>query len=390
MRIGRLSVLLAALGVATLTGASPAVAGAGKLVYAFAVPPDGENPAGNLVALGGAFYGATGGGGTADLGTIYKIDLVTGTETVIYSFTGGSDGAGPFAGPIAFRGALYGTTYKGGAHGYGTVFRVDPGTGAETIVYSFRGGGDGELPQAALLNVGGLLYGTTAYGGQGDHGRCGCGTVFVVDPATGVERVIHSFQGGSDGAEPVASLIDVAGTLYGTTTSGGTYGTVFRVDPKSGAESVVHTFSGLDGAAPTASLIYLHGDLFGTTLYGGVGYDGGYGTVFALNPATGVTRVLYRFTSITDGVDPMGGLLYHDGLLYGTTEAGSGGDGGTVFTINPVSGAETNLLELASIGADASQSSLIAVGGTLLGTSLGGGSLCPNGYGCGTIFAFTP
>lgn len=124
--------------------------------------------------------------------------------------------------------------------GCGTVFSVNPKTGAQTVVYSFLGRTDGKDPNANLIDVNGTLYGTTYNGGG--HNSClfGCGTVFSVNPGTGAETVIHSFGRNTDGTKPGAGLIDVKGTLYGTTPSGGKYctgnyppgcGTVFAIAP---------------------------------------------------------------------------------------------------------------------------------------------------------------
>jgi uncharacterized repeat protein (TIGR03803 family) len=118
---------------------------------------------------------------------------------------------------------LYGTTYSGGTTGNGTVFSIT-GTGKETVLYSFGGGADGANPEAGLIKVGDTLYGTTAHGG-GSTSRCygsteGCGTVFSIT-TSGAEKVLHGFGGGSDGFFPEAGVINVNGTLYGTTYYGG-------------------------------------------------------------------------------------------------------------------------------------------------------------------------
>jgi uncharacterized repeat protein (TIGR03803 family) len=174
-------------------------------------------------------------------------------------------------------GTLYGTTYGEDAGGNGTVFSVTP-SGTETVLYSFKGGSDGAHPTAGLLEFGGTLFGTTLAGANGD------GTVFSVTPA-GAEAVVHAFSGGSDGKYPHASLINVHGTLYGTTIYGGAYnaGTVFKVT-RTGAVKVVYSFgsSGAnDGVEPFASLINLGGTLYGTTAGGGAN---SWGTVFAVTP----------------------------------------------------------------------------------------------------------
>ena len=151
-------------------------------------------------------------------------------ETVLYSFTGSPDGAGPFAGVIFdTKGNLYGTTVYGGAYGYGSVFKVTP-SGEETVLYSFTGDSDGAYPYAGLVfDKKGNLYGTTIAGGANSLD----GTVFEVTPS-GEETVLHSFTGAPDGAYPRAGLVfDGRGNLYGTTYEGGAYngGTVFKLVP---------------------------------------------------------------------------------------------------------------------------------------------------------------
>ncbi|HXM20242.1 MAG TPA: choice-of-anchor tandem repeat GloVer-containing protein [Terriglobales bacterium] len=176
----------------------------------------------------GNFYGTTLAGGASDQGIVFKLDTA-GTETVLYNFTGGTDGGYPYAGLVIDRkGNLYGTTYLGGASGQGTVFKLS-NTGEETVLYSFTGGADGGSPTARLLRDGkGNLYGTTYYGGASN-----AGVVFRLDP-THKETVLHSFDYANDGGYPTARLIrDAAGSLYGTASAGGAsnHGTVFKLTP---------------------------------------------------------------------------------------------------------------------------------------------------------------
>jgi len=148
----------------------------------------------------------------------------------LHSFGGAGDGIAPLAGLIEVSGTLYGTTGLGGGYrceggrGCGTVFSITP-SGVETVLHSFGGPGDGAGPGAALVNVGGPLCGTTF-----SYGASGNGTVFSIT-AQGVETVLYSFAGGSDGSGPSTSLINVGGALYGTTGGGGAYGdgTAFKV-----------------------------------------------------------------------------------------------------------------------------------------------------------------
>jgi uncharacterized repeat protein (TIGR03803 family) len=220
------------------------------------------------------------------------------------------------------------------------VFSLNPQPGAETVVHSFRGGADGQAPEAPLLNVRDTLYGTTRAGGDCPEFG-GCGTVFSLNPTSGAETVVYSFQDGTDGYEPEAGLTYVKGDLYGTTAegggAGGSYGcgTVFSINLATGAETVVYSFQGFgDGCGPGASLKNISGALFGTTYSGGAG---GKGTVFKINRTTGAEMILYSFeASGGEGAYPASGLLNAGGALYGTTVAGGGCDFtgcGTVFEV---------------------------------------------------------
>ena len=212
---------------------------------------------------------------------------------------GGSDGQYPFSGLIADgTGSLYGTTLYGGGsgcetHGCGTVFRLMPnpdGTYSESVLYRFTGGRDGAAPYAGLLaDATGNLFGTTSAGGGAQACPAGCGTVFklTANPdGTYSESVLHRFAGDSEGQAPYASLIaDAAGNLYGTTHAGGLIesgcsgwcGTVFVLTP-TGTLAVLHRFTFSDGANPFAALMAdADGNLYGTASVGG---SNSYGTVF--------------------------------------------------------------------------------------------------------------
>ena len=371
------------------------------ILYSFAGPPDGAFPWAGLIDVKGTLYGTTlEGGASSYYGTVFSVNPGTGAETVVYSFLAGTDGEQPQAGLIDVKDTLYGTTVLGGnpscsgGYGCGTVFSVNPKTGAETVVYSFcsqHNCTDGDGPLASLIDVKGTLYGTTYDGGTGCGNMGGCGTVFSVNPNTGAETVIYSFIGGTDGANPEAGMIDVKGTLYGTTYGGGPYGqngTVFSVNPKTGAEAVVYSFcrqkNCTDGAGPAASLINVKGTLYGTTEGGGGG-----GTVFSVNPNTGAETVVYSFCSqekCADGRQPEASLIDVNGALYGTSVEGGTYGSGTVFSVDPKTGAETVVYSFCSqqncndgVGLWAS---LIDMKGALYGTTFGGGT-----YGDGTVFA---
>jgi uncharacterized repeat protein (TIGR03803 family) len=319
-----------------------------RVLHAFSGGADGGQPmAGLMRDSTGNLYGTTEVGGTmsgpcatAGCGVVFKLDS-TGSETVLHTFTGGADGRNPLAGLIRdSAGNLYGTTSAGGlcsGVGCGVVFKLDPTTGKETVLYRFTGGADGAFPQASLfLDDAGILYGTTPQGGVNRGcGGGGCGVVFSLDPMTGEEKVLYTFTGGADGGEPVADLIrDSAGNFYSTASLGGIpepcglgCGVVFKLD-STGKETVLYTFTdGADGGVPVAGLIRDSiGNLYGTTEYGGAP---GWGVVFKLAP-TGKETVLHTFTGGADGATPIAGLVRDvAGNLYGTAYQGGTG---TFFT----------------------------------------------------------
>ena len=316
------------------------------------------------------------------------------TFETLYSFSGGADGRGPFAGVIRDSvGNLYGTTWEGGdlsacdGLGCGVVFKIDS-TGKETVLYAFSGGSDGGIPEAPLIRDSqGNLYGTAVVGG--DLAYCGgfgsCGVVFKLD-ASNTYSVIHAFNG-SDGASPMAALVrDSADNLYGTTFGGGPYGygTAFKID-SSGNETVLHSFSeGSDGGLPKAQLISdSAGSVLGTSRIGPSLSDGG---VFKID-STGTFTVLHNFSgSASDGGEPEGGLLVIGTSLYGTTRfGGSPPSQGIVFSLNK-NNVETILHRFTGTpdGANPSTTLIKDAAGNLYGTTVNGGA-----FGFGTVFKLT-
>jgi uncharacterized repeat protein (TIGR03803 family) len=307
----------------------------------------------------GNLYGTTDLGGyvpckedSLGCGTLFKLDK-TGRETVLYKFKGKPDGWAADS-PVVMdaAGNVYGTTENGGSFESGTIFKVDK-SGEETVLYSFTGGSDGCFPIGVILDSGGNLYGVTAFGGSGFCSN-GDGVVFKIDTA-GEFGVLHTF-GGSDGRDPDGLLLlDAKGDLYGTTGYGGTStacpfgcGTVFKLAPD-GSETVLYNFCSLtsceDGEAPGGGLVRDRaGNLYGVTVFGGLYRNCNRdicGVVFKLD-STGKETVLHSFTGGADGSFPSIGLL-RDGLgnLYGATM--SGGDlkceppygCGVVYKISP-------------------------------------------------------
>ncbi len=198
------------------------------VLYRFKGKADGRAPFGALIRdSAGNLYGTTMKGGTSRAGVVFKLDP-TGKETVLYSFRGGADGRTPQAGLMRdAAGNLYGVTLHGGTSGAGVVFKLDT-AGKQSVLYTFSGGADGANPVASLIqDADGNLYGTAANGGAS-----GVGVVFKLDTA-GKQTVLHSFNK-KDGAFPGAALVrDVDGNFYGTTAGGGAFGkgVVFKLTP---------------------------------------------------------------------------------------------------------------------------------------------------------------
>ena len=370
------------------------------------------------------------------------------TFTTLYEFTGRS-GAWPYAGLIQdSKGDLYGTT-DGGSNvtcfdgpGCGLVFKLDK-SGTETVLYSFTGTPDGGTPMApVLLDESGNIYGTTQYGGGSKNCPLGCGTVFMID-AAGKATVLHSFTGRSDGCYPDQGVIrDAAGNLYGTTYGcSPTRGTIFKID-SAGLFTVLHTFAGFpaDGSGPIFGQLARDNSssLYGVTTQGGA-YNAG--VVYKVSE-TGVLKILHSFGGGSDGCEPLGSVLWASGTLYGTTSGCGANNGGTIWEIN-AAGKETILHQFnggtsdgcapdggvtldskgnlygttTSCGAhnqgalyQLSASGrltllhsfekpgglsphgevLLTTEGELLGTSLDGGPGPCEGYGCGTVWSYQP
>jgi uncharacterized repeat protein (TIGR03803 family) len=370
-----------------------------RVLYGFKGTRNGRAPTASLVVVNKTLYGTTefGGTGSCDYtfdpgcGTIFAVNP-SGREHVLYSFKGGKDGQSPFGDLISVNGHLYGTTVYGGGSsicygssgnfGCGTVFEVTT-SGKERVLYRLPGYPHAYEPYSGVTFANDTLFGTTIYGGTSD-----AGTVYALHLAGGA-RIIHSFKGGRDGALPFASLTLVNGALYGTTSQGGLTsgcndsgcGTVFAVSA-SGKERVLHRFGvGSDGVSPIAGLTDVNGTLYGTTVGGGA-YD--KGTVFAIT-TSGHESVLYSFTGTLDGAAPDAGLTDVNGTLYGAASAGGVHGDGTVFAIT-TSGAETTLHSFKG-GEDGKgpNANLLYHNGSLYGTTSGGGAA-----GLGTVFRISP
>ncbi|MBZ5572513.1 MAG: hypothetical protein LAO09_11630 [Acidobacteriia bacterium] len=333
------------------------------VIYAFS-GPDGLKPQGNLVIdAAGNLYGTTVYGGAhksgcngLGCGTVFELSPPsnggTWTETVLYSFTGGDDGANPQSGVILdLAGNLYGTTEFGGARGVGTVFQLSPGPGGtwtENVLYGMEQGGGGPIG-GLVLDAFGNLYGTTCCFGPQNGG-----TAFELSPFldSWTYTLVYAFDssdGSNDAINPDAILVfDEAGNLYGTATAGGNFGrgAVFELSQVSGkwTEEILHSFAGgRDGATPMASLVLDNaGNLYGTTYEGGNVKEAcpqGCGTIFELSPSFDGqwTERGFRFPGDAKlGAQPTAPLVIDGvGNLYGTAIRGGNESRGVIFRVKP-------------------------------------------------------
>lgn len=305
-------------------------------LHVFTGGADGGNPAAALLQTSdGAFYGTTYFGGVNSAGTVFKITS-TGSLTTLHSFAGAAEGSGPQGTLIqGTDGNFYGTTTFGGPNSSGTIFKMTS-SGTLTVLYAFTGGSDGSNPAAGLVQgKDGNFYGTAYYGGAN-----GFGAVYQVTPG-GTQTILHNFNG-TDGANPHSALIvGQDGNFYGTTNYGGQDddGTVFSMTIY-GALTTLHFFYGGDGFNPQAPLIQgKDGSFYGTAVEGGL-YN--QGSIFRVT-AGGIYRTLYAFTGGTDGANPSAAILQAgDGRFYTITNFGGANNFGAIDRFTIVTPADFN------------------------------------------------
>ena len=424
-----------------------ATAGAAETVlYTFTGTNDGAVPQGLVADAQGDLYGANALGGSfaghcqfSGCGNVFKLSPNLGggwSETVLYNFTGGSDGAIPES-VLIFdsAGNLYGTTAAGGylgnsncglvVAGCGVVYKLAPngdGTYSESVLHTFHGTQDGYLPQTGVVfDASGNLYGTANLG-SGHF----VGNVFQLSPnGTGGWNFknIHSFTNGTDGGRPLGFAIDASGNLFGTTTQGGNTscgggagcGSVVELSPNGSGgwvSRIAHLFSGrLDGAVPAGISADASGNLFGVALYGGHNADclrlatfPGCGVVFELSPVSGggwKDQTIYAFTGGNDGAFPGGApAIDSSGNVYGTsngTVSGCPTKCGAVYKVSPVSlgWSETTLYTFTG-STDGSEPTyngvLLDAAGNVFGATATGGDLgctLDGPPGCGVAYEIT-
>ena len=330
-------------------------------------PNDGENSlAPALLDAHGNIFGSTNlggdGSGSGDnmcgsfaliqgCGTIFELSPQSDgswTEILLHEFLGTGDGEQPIGRLVQdAAGNIYGVTSFDGVSGAGLVFELSPpahsgGAWTETVLHQFgQSSGDGLSPAGGLVRDGkGNLYGTTYMGG----GACNCGTVYRLSPpsqkgGSWTETVLYSFTGGSDGLNPNSDLsIDLAGNLYGITTSGflGANGTVYQLAPPASGQTwtltTLYAFQGNgDGSVPSGGVtLDKKGNLYGVTHFGGdassttgCSYESmGCGTIYQISPSSSgwAKHTLHLFHSNdTVGTNPYVGLVFgRGGALYGS------------------------------------------------------------------------
>ena len=338
--------------------------------------------AGLVAGPDGALYGETAAAGPGGSGTVFKVNT-DGTGFATLTSFNVTNGANPVGLILGRDGLLYGTTSAGGPGGLGTLFRVAlDGSGFLTLV-AFDGAASGRYPQGAPWQAAdGTLYGTTSQGGS-----VGQGTLFRVGADGSGFATAVSFTTAS-GVQPQAGVIQGAdGALYGTTTGGGPAGrgTVFKVSPDGSAlATLVSPAEPAAGAGPWAEVTQgPDGALYGTLSIGG---PFGTGAVFKVNPDGAGFSTLATF-DVAHGASPQAGLLIGpDGLLYGTTISGGAGGSGTVFRLDSDGRALTTLVDFNSANGAIPWARLIRGNdGALYGTTYTGGA-----SGTGTAFKVNP
>jgi uncharacterized repeat protein (TIGR03803 family) len=356
----------------TFTFSTPVATGAGYLVSV------GTQPVGSTCAV----TDGSGNNVTANVGTV-KLTCTPFTESVLWSFGGTGDGTLPFTAPVlASDGNFYGTLLNGGANSEGAIYKITP-SGTESIFYSFTGGSDGGSPFGGLtLGRDGNFYGTTTIGGTNSKG-----TIYKITP-TGTITVLYNFGDVTNDTHTVRTpMVEGSdGNFYGVGNSGGigSNGGVFKVTP-TGSYTLLHIFaSSGDLTSPLASLVQgSDGNFYGETQDGGANGDGG---VFKITP-TGTETVLWSFGGTGDGINGNSNLVIGaDGNFYGTCSGGGANGNGTFFKITPA-GSETVLYSFGASGdgQTAYGNLVLAADGNFYGTSMLGGT-----HSQGTIFRITP
>lgn len=330
--------------------------------HSFSNAPNAANPQGELAAAGNGLFSTSFGGGSNGVGTVF-VTQTNGGVSVLRSFSGvyphtatNSGGASPTA-LLAISGdKVYGTATAGGTAANGSIFSLTTNGATFSVLHNFSildsqtgTNADGAVPWGGLILSGNKLYGTASGGGAG-----GNGVVFSIRTIGADFTTLYSFSPSdtltatnADGAIPMAGLVLLSNTLYGTTLGGGNggRGTVFSIQTNGTAFTVLHHFpstdpitgTNSDGAAPVSALIISNNVLYGTASAGGAGAAG---TVFSLSLGSTQFNTVHSFGALTgngtnaDGAFPVAPVLRVGNSLYGTTFSGGPGAAGAVFSLS--------------------------------------------------------
>jgi uncharacterized repeat protein (TIGR03803 family) len=335
-------------------------------------PTTGTAPYGTLIwGTNGALYGTTVAGGVSNLGTVFTINPDGTGFAVLKSFLGSEGGTLEAGLALGTNGALYGTANSGGTSNFGVVFRLDQNGSNFSVLHSFQGGADGANPRTSLLVASdGFLYGTTYFANSATRG-----TVFKIDENGNNYSIIHNFAGPPDGQQLAGKLIESTnGLLYGTTFFGGANnrGCVFYLDKSGDTYSAFFSFTSSDSLGGPAAGVLEGSDglLYGTLANGGTNV---MGSVFALAKDASSYTVLHKFTNSNgDGKSPDADLVEGgNGALYSVTQTGgSAGGYGTIFKLDKSGSNYTVLRDFAFTEGESPRAGLLkGTNGLLYGTT---------------------
>lgn len=307
---------------------------------------DGSGPEADLIydQTAGLFHTTTFSGGKYTAGSFISFNPTTGRDSLLWSFGAyASDGISAFGTPVydATSGMFYMLTAGGGTGNFGALCGFNPATGRDTVLHSFSGGTDGNTP------MGSLCYDGTNSSWYGFAAVSSGGAMFQYTPATGTYNHLTPLSGSLYTPTGTPYYDAASGLFYCMGSYGGTHnqGSIFTFNPATLAVNVLWSFGATgDGQRPVARLVKhpTNGLFYGMTDIGG---SHGSGTIFSFNPATGLESVVWNFNASTEGYYPMGTLTYYppDGKFYGMCSAGGTHSGGTLFSFDPVSDAEVVL-----------------------------------------------
>jgi uncharacterized repeat protein (TIGR03803 family) len=379
--------------------AYPEVDGHFSPVHLFA-GPDGFRSFSELVAADGILYGTTYKGGLHDAGTVFRFDPSTGRHDLLHAFSG-SDGREVFNGLAISADTLYGVGKFGGDHNRGTLFAIGRDGAGFRVLHHFGASlQDGFYPHSAPIMADGILYGTTYHGGSSTYG----GILYRYSLPDGPFEVIHSFTPAT-GRHPTGQLLRIGDWLYGTASdlfqhAGGYYGSLYRINIASLQFELLHTFNGADeGSHPYDRLVHDGRDLLFGSTFGEALNPASMGTLFATSITGGGLVVLHDFAaSPGTGSKPNGSLVWSPdaAFLYGTSHGSNagGGETGTLFRIRPDGSGFTLLHRFSSgLAGNTPMRSLVWCNGSYYGVTAFGGlgeDAANPETGAGMIFRYTP